>query len=754
MTLLGRMGFMLLLFGVAMGGLHGELEGQTPTRPEVTSLRFEGNETFPDRMLRNAIITRETSCRSFILAPFCWGGAEFALDRAFLTPRTFRDDFARVQLFYYIRGFREARVDTTLVRTEDHRAEITYRIQEGRPIRIVEMEVTGYDGRDGRSVAELGRGLPIQVGEPLDLNRLDFARDTLTQRMRNRGYAHSDVLRNIDIDRETYEARVEFDVFSGPLARIGEITVEGNEEVADAVIRRMLPFREGSIYSQELIFEAQRNLYNLEIFRHASITQDLEHDPDSLVPLRVQVNEGNTHRVRTGAGWTTAECFTGEARWSSRNFQGGARRLVLRGAVSNVAAPRLEDSICSGAGTDEYGELNWVISTDFTQPFIFSPRNALTASVFAERQSLQDVFIRRALGLNLTVTRSIGRSTPLSAYYRPQLASLEAAEVFFCSSFLVCDPQEIDVLVSSNRLAPVGLSFSRDRTNRAFSPTAGYTVAADVEHASSITGSNFDYERVVGETTRFFALTESLVLGARIRGGWLNAGPFRGLDVEEGQDRPKIAHPQKRFYAGGANSVRGYAQNQLGPRVWSPPLEDLIFPREDGADPVCSPAQVADLSCDAGPLPWDDRFARPGGGSNLLEGSLELRFPVLQPHLRGGAFLDFGQVWNGSGEASLSDVALTPGVGLRYSTPIGPVRVDVAYRPRRTERIPVITSGLRAFDPDRDAPGDRLQAPDGTALDWVPVADLALLDPRYRLEDDPGFSWRRFQLHFSIGQAF
>ncbi len=746
-------GILILLLAV-LSILPVGVEGQTPTRPEVTSLRFEGNETFPDRMLRNAIVTRETSCRSFILAPFCWGGAEFALDRAFLTPRTFRDDLARVQLFYYVRGFREAQVDTTMARTDDNRVDITYRIVEGRPIRIVGLDVVGYDGRAGRPAADLGQDLPIRVGEPLDLNRLDFARDTLTQRMRNRGYAHADVLRNIDIDRETYEARVEYDVFSGPLTRMGEITVEGNVEVAESVIRRMLPFREGTVYSQELIFEAQRNLYNLDIFRHASITQDLEHEPDSLIPLRVQVNEGNTHRVRTGAGWTTAECFTGEARWSSRNFQGGARRMVLRGAVSNVAALRLEDSICSGAGSAEYGELNWVVSADFTQPFIFSPRNALSASVFAERQSLQDVFIRQALGLNLTLTRSIGRGTPLSAFYRPQLASLAAAEVFFCSSFLVCDPQEIDVLVSSNFLAPVGLSFSRDRTNRAFSPTGGYSVAADVEYASSITGSNFDYERVVAETTRFFEITENLVLGARIRGGWLNAGPFRGLDVEEGETRPRIAHPQKRFYAGGANSVRGYAQNQLGPRVWSPPLEDLIFPLEEGAEPVCTPAEVADRSCDAAAVPWDDRFARPGGGSNLVEGSLEFRFPVFQPHLRGGAFVDFGQVWNGGSDATLGDLAVTPGVGLRYSTPIGPVRVDVAYRPRRTERIPVITSGLRAFDPDRDAPGDRLEAPDGTTLDWVAVADLALLDPRYRLEDDPGFSWRRFQLHFSIGQAF
>ncbi len=742
----------LLGMGVTFVLAPSPVEGQTPTRPEITSVSFEGNETFPDRMLRNAIITRESSCRSFVIQPFCWAGAEFSMDRSYLNPRTFRDDYARVQLFYYIRGFREAQVDTAMGRTEESTVDITYHIQEGRPIRITRLDVTGVD--PDQVGDDLAAGLPIQVNEPLDLNRLDFARDTLTQRMQNRGYAHADILRNIDIDLANYEAQVEFDVYSGPFTRFGEITVEGNEMVEEGVIRRMLPFQEGFEYNRAAIYDAQRNLYNLEIFRHAAIQEDLEHQPDSLVPLTVQVNEGDAHRVRTGVGWNTAECFTSEARWSSRNFQGGARRLVLRGGLSNVGAQQLEESICSGAGTDEYGELNWVLSADFTQPFIFSPRNTLSASVFAERQSLQDVFVRQALGLNLTMTRTIGRASPLSAFYRPQLARLEAAEVFFCTSFLVCDPQEIDVLQDFNLLAPVGVAFSRDRTNRAFSPTDGYTVLLDVEHASQVTGSDFDYERIVAESTRFFSVSDEIVVAGRLRGGWLSPGRFRGLEGTDGGPPPRIAHPQKRFYAGGAHSIRGYAQNQLGPQVLSVGLDELILPLEEGMDPICSPAEVANLSCDAGALGQDRFFSRPTGGGNLLEGSLELRFPVFQPHLRGGVFVDFGQVWDSSGSTSLSDVVTTPGLGLRYSTPIGPVRVDLAYRPRRSEMVPVITSGVRAFDPDRNRADDRITGPDGEPMDWIRIDELALLDPRYNLEDDSGFSWRRLQLHFSIGQAF
>ncbi len=742
-----KMGFRLFAFGAALLLFAPPVPGQTPNRPEVVRLSFEGNESFTDRQLANSILTRETACRSFVLLPFCWADREFAKDRSFLNPRIFGDDYVRIFLFYRQRGYREVQIDTTIYRRTPTEVELTVTIDEGSPIRVGEIEFVGLEELEGRGVAD---NLPIRVGDPLNAIVLEAARDTLTQRLRNMGYAHVDVLRFQNIPTDSYDASVGFDVFTGPLARFGEIEVAGNVKVEDQVIQRMLPFRPGSLYSQELLFEAQRNLYNLEIFRHASIIQDLEHHPDSLVPLRVEVNEGDTHRVRSGGGWNTAECFNAESRWSSRNFMGGARRLVLRGRVSNLLTPTLEDSLCRGAGTDVYGELNWLVSADFTQPFIGSPRNSLSASIYAERQSLQDVFVRQAVGVNLAFTRRFGQFTPVTLSYRPQLASLDAAEVFFCTSFLVCDPLEIDLLQASNLLAPVGLSYSRDRTNRAISPTGGYTLLADVEHASRNTGSDFAYERAVGEATWFQALGPDMVLATRIRGGWLNARPFRGLRTEGGDERV-VAHPQKRFYAGGANSVRGYAQNQLGPRVVTVGVEDLLFPRNDDPAP-CTPEEVADLSCDASGLPDGRFFARPTGGGRLVEGNVELRFPVAGL-LRGAAFADFGQVWSG-GAAGRDNFVVTPGVGLRYSTPIGPIRVDLAYTPSTGPRLPVVTSLIRPFDPDRDAEADRIRGADGQVLDWVALQDLALLQPRIPFEVREGFSLRRLQLHFSIGQAF
>ncbi len=747
-----KRGSFAVLFGLVLllSPLLADEAGAQATRPELVRLNFEGNDTFSDRALSNAIITRPTACRSFVLQPLCWAGADFAIDPSFLHPRVLRDDHARVLLYYYQRGFREAQVDTVVNRREGERAELTFSIREGVPVRVESLIVTGLEELEDPS---LGLDLPVSEGDPLNLITLDAARDTLAKRLRNRGYAQVDVLRHLFIpSTDPFAAEVEFDVYAGPQARFGPIEVVGNEKIAESVVLRMLPFQEGDLYSEDLIFSGQRNLFNLDIFRHASIAQDLEHEPDSIVPLRVQVNEGHSHRVRAGAGWTTAECFNTDNRWSSRNFMGGARRLVVRGRVSNLFTSSLRDQLCPQAGTGPYGDVNWSLSADFTQPWIFSPRNSFSASVFAERQSLQDVFVREALGLNLGLTRGLGRGTSVTVSYRPQVARLDAAEIFFCTSFLICDPQDIDALQATNRLFPLGLSYVRDRTNIALAPTAGYTLLFDFEHSSEWTGSEFTHNRVIAEGTSFYELRPDVVLATRLRGGWLDTGRFQG-DVSR-LSGLRIAHPQKRFFSGGSNSVRGFAQNQIGPRVLTVGVDRLLQTVDEEGAPICGPVEILATTCDASAISDRNFLARPTGGNAVVEGSAELRFPLASPLLRGAAFFDFGQVWPEAGGMNLRDLELSPGLGVRYMTPIGPIRVDVGYRLGGAQSLQVITSQIEPFDPTRHRTEDQLRGPDDEPLGFVLSEELALLGPTVRFDEGTGFALGRFQLHLSIGHAF
>ena len=728
---------------------------QGPLRPEVTSLTFGGNASFSEGELAASIRARQTECRSLLLRPFCWVGAAFAIDRSYLLPGTVRDDHARLHLFYRQRGFRAVRVDTLVTRSAAGTAAVHFELEEGEPHRITAFSLRGT-GELGEPA--LGEDLPVEAGDPLDLVALEMVRDTLARRLRNRGYAHAQVLRSIFVPAGTLDAEVEFDVFPGPVTRFGPIEVVGNEEVDDGVILRMLPFGEGGLYRRDLLLDAQRNIYNLEIVLDAAISEDLASEPDSIVPLLVQVNEADRRRVRAGGGWNREDCLSAEASWSNRNYLGGARELTFRGRLLNLLAGPLGESVCQGVGRGVYGELDWVVSAEFTQPFVFTPRNSLSASVYAERQSLRNVFVREAFGVNLALTRLVGRETPLTLSVEPEIASLDAAEVFFCASFFVCDPLDIDLLQSTNRIVPFGLTLLRDRTGAFLSPASGYRALIDLESAPRWAGSDFTYHRIVADVSAYLGLGRDVVVAARLRGGRLQAGTFHGLSGAHAGSGRRIAHPEMRFYAGGSNSVRGYAQNELGARVVSVPVDRLLLPQDTASAPVCAPGEVVALSCSAAFLAETAFLARPTGGTRLVEGSLELRFPLWGSVLGGAAFLDFGRVWDPTGAAAPPAFEYTPGGGLRYDTPIGPVRVDVGYRGRLVRDVPVVTSQIRPFDPARgDVAGDRIGADAAGAigLDWVEADDLALLEPTIRFRGGSGVAWwRGLQLHFSIGQAF
>jgi outer membrane protein insertion porin family/translocation and assembly module TamA len=728
---------------------------------EVSSLDFRGNRTFSDEALRISINTRETECRSvlFQIIPFCLLGSDFSLSPYYLNERELRRDHARVRLFYYLRGFREAVVDTLVSRPAEDEVRITFTIDEGDPVLVTDVSFLGIEELPDSSIIE---GLPIEVGRPLSVVALDATRDSLESRLRNQGFARAEVFRNYDLFNDTpYESQVFFNIYPGPLTRFGPISVDitsvsgAEPSVDESVVHRMLPFREGDVYGENLRFAGQRNLYNLDIFRFVNFVPDSATAVDSILPIAIQVQEDEVHKVRAGGGVSQAECFNFEARWASLNFLGGARRLTLTGRVANVLTPFLESTpLCNQAGTDEFGDYTGRLSAEFTQPWFFSARNAINASVFAERQSVPPTFVREAVGMNVGLTRTVGYSTLLGFSFRPHWSGLRAAEVFFCSAYLVCAPEDIRLLQETNRLAPLGFSFTQDRRNRSLNPTRGYSAAFDMEYADGWTGSTFRYTRAVGEATWHTEALPRLVFGARIRGGWVRPEGFEGL--ASGSASNEIVHPEKRLFAGGSNSVRGFAQNRLGPRVlYLRDVTELTWGPEAGDPGLCTPQEVSTGECDAGGLEDGKFLSQPKGGTRLLEGSFEVRFPMGGPLWEGATFLDFGQVWDEEANPSLGDLKFTPGFGVRYMSPIGPIRVDLAYRFDVGESLPVVTQAVVPFDPSVHSQRERLLTRGGQETGFAVPGDLVLLQNPVLFESGlDTWSLRRFQLHFSIGQAF
>lgn len=707
---------------------------------EVVGVRFEGADRAPIELLRTAIATTPTQCRSVALQPLCWAGV--SRDRHYLDARALAADVFRLRVFYYQRGFREARVEMDTTRVGDA-MRVTFRIDEGRPVVVRTIDV------EGATVfgPVLTRNLPVRTGRPFSMIEFEATRDTLTQRLANRGYAGADVLANYEIaGSDPYAADVAFQLIPGPLMRFGAIEISGVERISTAVVRRNLMFREGDRYSNQALLRSQRNLFGLEVFRHAEIVIPPVEYGDSILPVIVQVNEGDLHRVRVGAGASTTDYLNAEGRWTSRSFLGGARRLELRGRITNLVAEPLSTVPPFESCTGIYCNLAGSLSADFSQPWFLGSRNTLGVGGFVERFSLPGVYVRTSRGAQLSLRRSVVRGGTLSVGYRPELTKLESdGDLIFCVNFVACEEADIDVLREPHWLSPVALGFSLDRSNNLFAPTGGYIVRFEAEYAASATGSDLAYARLLGEVTGYHDPFRGVVLAMRLRPGWARSlsEPGAGLGL----------HPQKRFFAGGPSSVRGFAQYRLGPKLLTVDAAGTLARpvEDDGAG--CTAQSINAGTCNAGDLARErpgTLNVQPVGGAVTLEGNLELRFPIWSERIRGATFVDFGQVWREHSDVRLSALQFTPGIGIRYFSPIGPIRVDVGYNPAGTERLAVITTEV--CDARQDPCGD-IQ-PDVTYL----PGDLA---NRRKLRQLPSVLWRpyesfsdRLQFHFSIGQAF
>jgi outer membrane protein assembly factor BamA len=706
---------------------------------EVVSLDFDGVRTFDEDLLRTAIVTQPTRCRAF--APLCWLGV--GEDRQYLDERALGADVVRIRLFYYQQGYREAQVEVDTARI-DTGVRITFRVDEGVPVLVDAIELAGADSVP----PDVLRELPLEAGAPLSLVAVEATRDTIRARLANRGFAHGEALIGYGVRTETpHAAAVHLELIPGPRAEFGEIEVAGAQRVSPAVIERMLTFDRGDAYSQSALLRSQRNLFSQELFRHAEIRILPVEPDDSVIPVLVQVSEGDLHRVRTGLGLSTADYLHAEGRWVSRSFFGGARRLELRGRIANLLTRQLEPLGVFEPAEDIYGELSGLVAADFTQPWFFGALNTLNAGAYIERRSIPDVFVRTAAGGYAAFARSIAPGVSLSLGYRPELTRLDTREgdLIFCLGFVACGADDIDALRDLHSLSPITASFVRDRSNSLFAPSRGYVIRIEAEYANALTGSDFEYARLIADVTDYHTIGSGVVFAARLRPGWAAA--------QGGADALGV-HPQKRFFAGGSNSVRGFAQYRLGPKLLTviDPLVRLLPPL-DSMGAGCTVEQVNDGSCDVSELAsgMPDAFGvRPVGGAVMVEGNIELRFPVFRDRIRGAAFVDFGQVWQNADVVDLGDVTFSPGLGVRYFSAIGPIRVDVGYNGTGAERLTVVTREIGVRTPDGCGAITASMEHETTDL-----CNRSTLRPLGEVWWNPRASFfDRLQLHFSIGQAF
>jgi outer membrane protein insertion porin family/translocation and assembly module TamA len=517
--------------------------------------------------------------------------------------------------------------------------------------------------------------------------------------------------------------------------------------MSDETLRRGVLLQPGTLYTRDAVLESQRRLFQSPgIARAVVVTPPAG---DSVKAITVAVSELAPRHVEATIGFNTIE-FAQAAVELRHNALGGGRWLRLRAATGNLLSEQLNGRAIfqrviprdANFDVDEFVRPTYQASLTLTQPWIAGARTSASLSAFAGRRSLVGVAVDEHAGATVGIVRELAPRTPIGLNYRFETTRVEAGAVYFCAGYGICDAPTIAALERTQRLAPIGVSGWIDRSDDLDSPTRGYTAVMDVEHASRATGSTFAHERAAADLSYYkpfgtippdFGSTRApKVLALHARAGIVrpHAGDRAALGVTG--DGEGVLHPRARFYAGGMQSVRGFAENELGPRVLQVRRASLLAAG-------CTDVTIANGGCDPSGVPNDEVFARPTGGSSVVEASAEVRVPLAK-QLSGVAFVDGAYV----GTSGLSTVAkakgaVTPGLGFRYRSPLGVLRLDFGLRPVGRESLPVVVA-----------------VPDAAGNDQVVRLTR---EKSYSAVEDPSPGTlraigRRIVVHFAMGQAF
>jgi outer membrane protein insertion porin family/translocation and assembly module TamA len=553
------------------------------------------------------------------------------------------------------------------------------------------LAVVGLDSVPAPSAARVIRNLPLRKGGRFDVPVIEATRDTLEQRLRNDGYALVEVLRSFESDTVARRSEVTYSVLPGPRLRIGEVqvnveaqTVGARQHVNPNKASGLVGIHRGDLYRQRDLDAATRSLYLTDAFRHVGISIDTGSIPqlgDTAVRLNVNLVENPMTLSRISGGWATLDCFRAQASYTNLNFLGRLSRLELNARMSKIGNGEplgFARSLCPQLANDEFSDtLNYYVSATLSQGALFGLRTIPAITLFSERRSEYQTYLRTApIGIAATMQLAPRFGYPIALGYQVERGRSEAQPALFCALFSICEEEARRTLLELRWQAVVSAVMTRSRIDNLANPARGSLARLELRHASTTIGSDprIQFNRAVADGAIYRRLNPGVIFAARVRLGSVIGGTIQ----VDGETRRAFIPPQERLYAGGANTVRGFQQNELGPVVYR-------IRRISNSDSIPSVRRGDTLFFEVTNAASVERV-EPLGGDNVIMGSLETRIasPILKDFLQYALFVDAGAVWN-ERRAGLREkfpgLRVTPGAGVRVYTPVGPVRLDIGYNP-------------------------------------------------------------------------
>ncbi len=522
-------------------------------------------------------------------------------------------------LFYYRdRGYLDVKVakPEIILDAPTKSATVIYPVAEGPLYRVGNVTFTGNQAYPAPA---LQQAVTLESGNSYLPSLREESLTNLKDLYGRRGYNDAELTYALNRHPETGKVDVVFDIAEGPQSVVESVAVNGNDITSTGLIRSQLELKKGDPLDLQVLSHSRRNLYTTGAYSLIDIQRNAL-EPVSgkkSVSLDVNVREVRPFQMSYGGYFDTERGPGGIVDFANHNSLGAARVIGVRARYdADLQESRLY----------------------FSQPLLKRFPLRTTASTFVRRE-VREGFNTDRLGFSVLQEARFRKAWLLNYGYR-----------FERTRTYDVDPDPI--FDATLRVAPFTASLSRDTRDDLLDATRGSFLSHAVEYAPTFSGSELNFAKYFGQYFRYIALDKPqllplqkgvrksrLVFASGVRVGL--AGGLNGQNLIPGRSATNRVSLGERFFAGGGTTIRGFAQDGVGPRIF------------DGVSP--------------------------SGGNALFILNNELRFPVASI-FDGVGFIDAGNVYDRMSDFRPWTVRKAAGIGIRIRTPYFLIRLDYGIK--------------------------------------------------------------------------
>jgi outer membrane protein insertion porin family len=526
-------------------------------------------------------------------------------------PQDLEYDVERLKIYYRNQGFYHTGIKPEVKYGPGGEVNVTMVIHEGPPVIVTDINVKISGKVD---LAALKEKWPLKPGDRLADKSYDALKNLYLNYLPNHGYPRVQVKGQIRLNEEKNTAEILITVKPGPLSYFGPVNIKDEEklETPAAAIREKVTFKSGQLFNLGELFNTQRKLYATDLYRSVVLTPEAVPLQETSIPIVIEIEEKKKRSLKLGLGYGDEEKVRARVGLRLRNLGGGGRLLDLDA---------------------RYSALGYLFSQLFTNPVVFGTNFDFVNQSGARRRDLPG-FTDEAYFTQSRLERDIPGN--LRVYFGHGLEFARPFDIPLATLILLEGTQPRKLYRASFAL----LGLRQDTVDNPANPHHGGYLEWANQIAPTFLGSGLQFAQSVLDFRRYHAIADSdFVLAGRVRFG-----------VIQPMQSTKQIPISRLFFAGGANSVRGYGLDLLGPR---------------------------------------NVTNNPTGGEAVMEFSLEGRFPIpIYKNIGGVVFMDAGNVYTRIHNLDFGQLKYSPGFGLRYLSPVGALGLDFAFP---TNRINYVT---------------------------------------------------------------